>query len=120
MSAPESGGACEPVNQVLLRGRLADVADERRLPSGDILVAFRITVARPPQARSTVRVDSIDCTAVPVRVRTSLARLATGDDIEVEGRLERRFWRGAAGPTSRYAVNARAVRRVRSGRRAGA
>ena len=119
MSAPEPD-ASEPVNQVLLRGRLADVAEERALPSGDVLVAFRITVARPPQAHSKARVDSIECAAVPARVRRSLARLAAGEDIEVEGRLERRFWRGAAGPASRYAVNALAVRRVRSGRRAGA
>ncbi len=118
MSAPDP--VTESVNQVLLRGRLAEVAEGRALPSGDVLVAFRVTVARPPQARSSVRVDSIECTAVPARVRRSLERMSPGDDIEVEGRLERRFWRGAAGPTSRYAVNAQTVRRVRPGRRASA
>lgn len=118
MSAPDP--VTESVNQVLLRGRLAEVAEERALPSGDVLVAFRVTVARPPRAQSSVRVDSIECTAVPVRVRRSLARMTPGEDIEVEGRLERRFWRGAAGPASRYTVNAQSVRRVRPGRRASA
>jgi hypothetical protein len=43
-------------NQVLLRGAIAAEAVLRTLPSGDELVSFRITVARPPGDR--VRVDS--------------------------------------------------------------
>ena len=106
-------------NQVFLRGRLAGVPEYRELPSGDVLAVFRLTVSRPPGER--VRVDSIECASVRTRVHKSLARLAEGAQIEVNGRLHRRFWRTPGGPASRYAVDVGTLRPVRrSGRRAGA
>lgn len=89
-------------NQVFLRGRLAAEPTVRTLPSGDELVAFRLTVSRPPGER--VSVDSLDCATTKARVRRTLSRAETGDEVEVTGSLHRRFWRSAAGLGSRYEV----------------
>ncbi len=40
-------------NEVLLVGRVAAVAEERELPSGDLLSTFRLVVDRPPGVRGT-------------------------------------------------------------------
>jgi single-strand DNA-binding protein len=106
-------------NEVFLRGRLAAEPTTRILPSGDELVAFRITVARPETDRSDsrARVDSIDCAAMQTRARRCVERAVPGDELEVTGSLHRRFWRGAAGLGSRYEVlvsSARLARRRRS------
>jgi single-strand DNA-binding protein len=108
-----------PVNKVLLRGRLAAEPVLREMPSGDTLAIFRVTVSRPPGDR--VRVDSIECTSAKSKVMRSLSRAQPGDELELEGCLQRRFWRTpAGGPASRYTVNADAVRVTKADRRAGA
>jgi single-strand DNA-binding protein len=114
-----------PANEVYLRGRLADDPVEKELPSGDVLVVFRLTVPRPPSDR--VRVDSIECVTSRARPRRTLAKAQPGMELEVEGSLRRRFWRAPNGPASRYAVDATTVRissrRLAdppAGRRAGA
>lgn len=106
-------------NAVFLRGRLAAEPSVRVLPSGDELCSFRLTVSRPPTGRtpSKAKVDSIDCAAVSARVRRRLERAAPGDELEVQGCLQRRFWRSAAGLGSRYEVlvtSARTAKRQRS------
>jgi single-strand DNA-binding protein len=101
-----------PLNHVSLRGRLADVPVERPLPSGDILLTFRLTVPRPPGER--VRVDSIDCVASAAGVRRILGRAQPGEELAIEGALRRRFWRSPGGPASRYAVDVQSVRRMRT------
>jgi single-strand DNA-binding protein len=99
-------------NQVFLRGTFAGEAVERTLPSGDELVSFRITVARPPGGR--VRVDSIDCASTRATVRRSVTRYQAGDEIELTGSLHRRFWRTPGGwPSSRYEVDVDSLRRAR-------
>ena len=45
-------------NQVFLRGRLAGAAQLRELPSGDVLISFRVTVARPPRALDLVDTEA--------------------------------------------------------------
>lgn len=107
-----------PANRVFLRGRLADEPVLREMPSGDMLALFRVTVARPPDER--VRVDSIECTSAKAKVQRSLARANAGDDLELEGSLQRRFWRTPTGAASRYAVNVDTVRITKADRRAGA
>jgi single-strand DNA-binding protein len=107
-----------PDNQVFLRGRLADAADYRQLPSGDVLAVFRLTVARPPGDR--VRVDSLECASTRARVHRTLDRAEPGDGLEVTGCLRRRFWRSPTGAASRYSVDAVSVRLTRAGRRAAA
>ncbi|MFN2519183.1 MAG: single-stranded DNA-binding protein [Jatrophihabitantaceae bacterium] len=89
-------------NYVFLRGRLAAAPVIRRLPSGDELCTFRLTIQRPAGHRA--RVDSIDCCTTRLRVRTSLERGEPGDQFEVTGSVHRRFWRSLAGPVSRYEV----------------
>jgi single-strand DNA-binding protein len=105
--------AADPVsdNHVFLRGRLAELPLEKELPSGDVLLTFRLTVLRPPGER--VRVDSLECSTTRPRVRKTLARAEPGDEVEVTGCLRRRFWRSPAGPASRYAVDALTVRLTR-------
>lgn len=102
-------------NVVFLRGRLAETAVERELPSGDLMLTFRLTVARPPGGR--VRVDSLECVTTRARVRRTLSRAEAGAEVEVHGSLQRRFWRSPAGPASRYAVDVDTARVVRPGRR---
>lgn len=104
-------------NDVALVGRFSGLDDPRELPSGDILICFRIVVDRPPRARVRGRatVDTIDCQAVGAGVRRAVARLQRDDVIEVRGALRRRFYQRPGGAASRYGVEAAAVRRVRSG-----
>lgn len=106
-----------PANVVYLRGRLAADPVEKVLPSGDVLLSFRLTVDRPATRHATtskVRVDSLECVVVRAGLRRAVARAAPGDELEVEGSLQRRFWRGPAGATSRYAVAVDAVRRTKA------
>jgi single-strand DNA-binding protein len=95
-------------NHVFLRGRLAGPAVVRRLPSGDELCSFRLTIARP--AGSRAKVDSIDCCTTRLRVRKSLERGTPGDQFEVTGSLHRRFWRSPSGPASRFEVEVSSAR----------
>ena len=105
-------------NWVFLRGRLADDPVARELPSGDVLTVFRLTVARPEGERG--RVDSLECSTMKARARRSLERAEPGDQLEITGSLRRRFWRTAAGPASRYAVDVDTVKLLRAGRSGGA
>lgn len=102
-------------NTVILRGILAAKSEARELPSGDQLMSFRLTVARPPGERT--RVDSIDCATTNTRVLRCLGRASPGDRLELTGSLHRRFWRSTNGVASRYEVTvstARLTRRRRS------
>ncbi len=104
--------AAEAVNEVHLVGRVSAVEDPRTLPSGDVVVALRVVVPRA-RDRSGARVDAIDvaCWSAPTRRRAE--GLAVGDEVEVTGALRRRFFRSGSGATSRYEVEARALRRRR-------
>lgn len=106
----------EPVNEVVLVGRVAAPATEKALPSGDELVVWRLVVDRrpaesPPGGRA-VTIDTVDCVAWRPTVRRAAALWSTGDIVRVEGSLRRRFWRSPTGPASRYEVEARAVKRL--------
>ncbi len=107
-----------PNNYVVLCGRLAEAPIAKDLPSGDVLMTFRLTVDRPPGER--VRVDSLECVTTKPVLRRKLERAEPGDQVEVTGSLRRRFWRSPVGPASRYSVDASTVRVTRSDRRAGA
>jgi single-strand DNA-binding protein len=53
-------------NEVRLQGRLSGASEERVLPSGDVLVNFRLTVGRPAGSvptRSTAWSDGRRCGA---------------------------------------------------------
>jgi single-strand DNA-binding protein len=102
-------------NQVVLSGVFAGEAVLRTLPSGDELVSFRVTVARPPGERA--RADSIECSSTKPAIRRSAVKCRAGDSIEVTGSLRRRFWRAATGgPASRYEVEVATLRRAQTSR----
>jgi single-strand DNA-binding protein len=103
-------------NDVLLVGRVTSPAAERTLPSGDVLVTWRIVVDRPPRARSGERrsptVDTLDCVAWRADVRRTAVTWSVGDTVELNGSLRRRFWRATSGPVSRTEVEVTRARRV--------
>ena len=100
----------EPVNDVVLRGRLSGDPEEREPPSGDRGLRLGLILAPPAQPRASH--DTLDCAAYESGVRRSLLRWRHGDVVEVRGSLHRRFFRAGAGPVSRYEVEVAAVRRV--------
>lgn len=85
------------MNDVTLLGRLSGEPGARTLPSGDVLVAWRLVVERPPGGRGRVTVDTIACVSFEAGVREPAAGWRHGDVIEVRGSLRRRFWRTKAG-----------------------
>lgn len=95
-------------NEVLLVGRLAAEPQERELPSGDVLAAFRLVVDRPPTSRAAggrgASVDTLDCVARAPALRRAAQGWRPGDVLEVQGALRRRFFRTAVGTGSRYEV----------------
>ena len=107
-----------PQNDVRLVGRLAAVAEERELPSGHVVVTFRLVVDRPPAARTAtggrpVTVDTLDCAVWRAPLRRRALALQAGDVVAVDGALRRRFWRSGVGAASRYEVEAASLRRLR-------
>lgn len=108
-----------PRNEVALVGRVSGAPEQRELPSGDVLVSWRVVVERPAARRSApvgVRaptVDTVDCVAWAAPVRRTARGLEDGDVVEVEGALRRRFWRSGGGPASRTEVEVERLRRVR-------
>lgn len=107
-----------PENTVLLRGRLTTEPVERELPSGDVIVTFRVSVARrgrtPLTARSRQTSDWIDCAAAAPGTRRRVLAWKPGDVVEVEGALRRRFYRGSGMPVSRLEVEVVRARRTAS------
>ena len=100
------------VNEVRLLGRITGVPTEVTLPSGDQLVTFRVTVAREA-ATTRQRVDALECSAWAPRVRRSVGRWRTGDLVEVEGAVRRRFFRTSTGTGSRVEIEVAGGRLIR-------
>ena len=105
-------------NEVLLVGRVSGTPEQRELPSGDSIVAWRIVVdripARPrPEGVRGPTVETFDCVAWTPGLRRTARGLADGDVVELEGALRRRFWRAGAAAVSRYELEVRRVRRLR-------
>lgn len=108
-------------NEVVLVGRVPAPAEERSMPSGDVLVTWRVVVDRPPSRRPVpegVRVpvvDTFDCVAWTAATRRAAQALSVGDVVELTGALRRRFWRTGAGAASRCEVEVTRVRRLARG-----
>ena len=105
-------------NDVVLIGRVSGAPEERELPSGDVLVSWRVVVERPAPRRAapagvrTPTIDTLDCVAWSGAVRRTARGLAEGDVVAVEGALRRRFWRAGAGTASRTEVEVEQLRRL--------
>jgi single-strand DNA-binding protein len=96
---------------------------QRELPSGSVLVGFRLVLVRertPMTAASKQPSDWIECAAWGARVRKQALSWHDGDQVEVRGALRRRFFR--AGEQGRSTVevemlSGRLVRRAAAGGR---
>lgn len=114
----EARGVAPARNEVVLVGRVAAEPEERALPSGDVIVTWRLVVDRPPGLRTPppgVRastVDTLDCVAWADEPKRSALALAPGDVARLEGALRRRFWRSGAGAASRCEVEVSGLRRL--------
>ncbi len=99
-------------NDVVLRGRLSAPAEVRTLPSGDTLVSFRLVVRRPEPRPRGQSVDVLSCITYDRALQRRVAAWQPGDVVEVEGALQRRFWRTGSGTASVCEVNCRRGRKV--------
>jgi len=108
-----TGSAGVHRNEVLVVGRLTSPPEERTLPSGDVIVCWRVTASRQPGGQGY---DTIECTAWSARARRAVRTWKRDDVVEVEGSLRRRFWVGPAGSrVSGYAIEVARARRVAAG-----
>ena len=107
MSSKQAVIDYEPINDVTVVGRLGGDSTQRDLPSGDVVVTCRIIVPRPDG-----RVDTLDCAIWTAALRKRVMAWQQGDVVELHGSLHRRFWRGAAGPASRYEITVTSAKRL--------
>ena len=99
-------------NDVVLRGRLSAAAEWRTLPSGNSLVSFRLVVRRSEPRPGGSTVDTLTCVTFDRALQRRAAVWQPDDIIEVEGALQRRFWRTGSGTASVCEVNCRRGRKV--------
>jgi single-strand DNA-binding protein len=99
-------------NDVVLRGRLSAPAELRTLPSGDTLVSFRLVVRRPEPRSRGQSVDVLSCISYDRSLQRRAVAWQPGDVVEIEGALQRRFWRTGSGTASVCEVNCRRGRKV--------
>jgi single-strand DNA-binding protein len=99
-------------NDVVLRGRMSAPAELRTMPSGDLLVTFRLVVRRPDQRAKGPSVDVLTCVSFDRSLQRRIAAWQKDDVVEVEGALQRRFWRTPTGTASVCEVNCRKGRKV--------
>ncbi len=90
------------MNIVIVRGTLSRPVEEAVLPSGDRLLRYQVTVARPEGPAESVPVT---WTSPPRRTRL----LDAGTEVVVRGRVRRRFFRAGGVTASRTEVAADAV-----------
>ena len=102
-------------NTVLLRGRVSTAPERRELPSGSVIVTFRVTVPRSSTAMtkgSRQTVDWLDCVAWSPGPQRTVATWLLDDEVEVGGALRRRFYRGGQGTSTRLEVEVLRAKRL--------
>ena len=106
-AVPATKHSNDSTNAVHLSGRVTAAPEPRELPSGDRLVLLRVLVPRldgtrgdsipvvvgPPPAAGKRRGRGQASAAVVARAE----HLEVGDEVTVEGWLQRRFWEASAG-----------------------
>ena len=95
------------LNDVALRGWVTTIASERELPSGDLVVQFRIAITRPEGG-----VDTIDLESWSAKTRRTASSLKDGEWVEISGSIRRRFWKSATGLASRWQVVTSEIKRL--------
>ena len=100
------------LNDVMLRGRVSDVAVEKTLPSGDKVVEFRVVIGRAKSRGSKKEVDSLDIAAWTSVARKAALAVKIDSWVQVSGAVRRRFWRAPTGLASRWQVEASEVVRL--------
>lgn len=95
-------------NRVELVGRISSPAEEKTLPSGDVLVEFRMIIDRDDREG----VDTLDVATWNASLRKRALSLEAEQWIGVKGVLRRRFWKTPTGVASRWQVEAREITRV--------
>src|SRR5262245_20146750 len=98
-------------NEVCLQGRLSRRPEEKVLPRRAAHRVLGLVVPREEGERKGV--DWIDCAVWGGRLRRSVTGWATGDTVEVQGALRRRFYRVGGTLESRVEVEARTGRLIR-------
>ena len=105
-------------NDVVLRGRLSAPPELRTLPSGDTLLLFKLVVRRENPRPRGPKSDVITCVSLLPALQRYAAAWTTDDVVEVEGSLQRRFWRTPTGTAVAYEVSCRRGHKVsRAGQR---
>jgi single-strand DNA-binding protein len=94
-------------NDVVLRGRLSAPPQLRALPSGDRLLLFKLVVRREQARPRGPKSDVITCVSYLPAVQRYAMGWTCEDVVEVEGTLQRRFWRTPTGTAVAYEVNCR-------------
>jgi single-strand DNA-binding protein len=102
-------------NDVVLRGRLSAPPELRPLPSGDTLLLFKLVVRRENPRPRGPKTDVITCVSLLPALRRYASAWTADDVVEVEGSLQRRFWRTPTGTAVAYEVNCRRGRKVARG-----
>lgn len=95
-------------NKIELVGRVSGEPREKTLPSGDVVVEFRLIVDRDDRAG----VDTFDIAAWKSQLRKRALSLKSEEWVGIRGVLRRRFWRAKAGLASRWQVEAREIERI--------
>jgi single-strand DNA-binding protein len=96
------------LNDVMLRGRVSDIAVEKTLPSGGKVVEFRLIISRLELSG----VDTLDIGAWNAKARRIALSLKPDEWIEISGSVHRRFWKGPSGIASRWQVEAVEISRI--------
>lgn len=108
-------GAAAGENTVLLRGRVSTAPERRELPSGSVIVTFRVSVPRsatPMTKGSRQTVDWLDCVAWGAGPQRTVSSWSLDDEVEVAGALRRRFYRSGRGTSTRLEVEVLRAKRV--------
>jgi len=119
----EQATGADGANEVLLRGRVSSEPQERQLPSGSVLISFRLVLARertPMTAASKQVSDWVECSAWGARVRKQAGSWREGDQVEVRGSLRRRYLKDGRTSVEVEMLGGRLVRRARAGESARA
>ena len=102
----------EPKNEVHLQGRVSSTPVEKQLPSGDLVVEFRIVVERKKTRLNRREVDSINIAVWLARPRKRALALDIDDWVSIEGAIRRRFWHSSGGLASRWQIEASQLQKL--------